>query len=177
MRLGGSKEGGATLEAIEAIYRQRLRAFLRVAAGVAGPEWAADAVHNGFVRALRHRRSFRGESSLESWIWRTIINAAHDLRAGDGARRLVPFDDSRDEREEQMAQAGGGSGPASGLHAAVLALSPRQRAVVFLRYYADLDYRTIAEVLEVQPGTVAATLHSAHTAIRKQLQEEPTCRT
>jgi DNA-directed RNA polymerase specialized sigma24 family protein len=40
---------------------------------------------------------------------------------------------------------------------------------VFLRYHADLDYRSIAVVLGVEVGTVSATLASAHAAIRKGL--------
>ena len=40
-------------------------------------------------------------------------------------------------------------------------LPERQRVAVFLRYWADLDYRAIAEVLEVEVGTVSATLSSA----------------
>jgi DNA-directed RNA polymerase specialized sigma24 family protein len=42
---------------------------------------------------------------------------------------------------------------------------------VFLRYYADLDYRAIAVVLGVERGTVSATLHSAHETIRQQIEE------
>ena len=42
----------------------------------------------------------------------------------------------------------------------------RQRLTVFLRYYADLDYRSIAHVLDVEVGTVSATLSSAHSASR-----------
>jgi hypothetical protein len=41
----------ATPEALEELYRARFRAFLRVAASIAGERHAADAVHNGFVRA------------------------------------------------------------------------------------------------------------------------------
>ena len=54
--------------------------------------------------------------------------------------------------------------------AVVAALPPRQREVVFLRYYADLEYRTIAEVLEIEQGTVAATLSKAHQALRDRLE-------
>jgi DNA-directed RNA polymerase specialized sigma24 family protein len=42
---------------------------------------------------------------------------------------------------------------------------------VFLRYYADLEYRAIAHVLEIEPGTVAATLNAAHRALRERLEE------
>jgi RNA polymerase sigma factor (sigma-70 family) len=50
-------------------------------------------------------------------------------------------------------------------------LPERQRLIVFLRYYADLDYRSIAAALGVEVGTISAALASAHTAIRKALQE------
>jgi RNA polymerase sigma factor (sigma-70 family) len=53
----------------------------------------------------------------------------------------------------------------------VAGLPERQRLVVFLRYYADLDYRSIAAALDVEVGTVSATLASAHRSIRRALEE------
>ena len=53
----------------------------------------------------------------------------------------------------------------------VRTLPERQRLAVFLRYWADLEYRAIAEVLEVEVGTVSATLSSAHQSLRVSLQE------
>ena len=49
----------------------------------------------------------------------------------------------------------------------VAALPERQRLAVFLRYYADLDYRAIATALAIEPGTVSATLNSAHASLRR----------
>jgi RNA polymerase sigma factor (sigma-70 family) len=49
-------------------------------------------------------------------------------------------------------------------------LPERQRLVVFLRYYADLDYRGIAGVLEVTVGTVSASLAAAHATLRNALE-------
>jgi len=43
--------------------------------------------------------------------------------------------------------------------------------VLFLRHYADLDYESIAEVVGVERGTVAATLHAAHAKVREALKE------
>jgi RNA polymerase sigma-70 factor (ECF subfamily) len=164
VRLGRNR-GGATPEALEQLYRSRFRAFLRVAASVAGERRAADAVHDGFVRALRHRETFREGGSLEAWVWRTVINAAHDVRRAD--RGELSFD-------EVPEPAGNGNAPSAdeSIRAAVAALPPRQRLAVFLRYYADLDYSAIAEILDSSPGTVAATLHKARAAIRRQLQED-----
>ena len=51
------------------------------------------------------------------------------------------------------------------VRAALSLLPERQRLVVFLRYYADLDYRTIGEALEIEIGTVGVTLHTAHSRL------------
>ena len=68
-----------------------------------------------------------------------------------------------------------GDAPDREVRALVAALPERQRLALFLRYYADLDYRAIAQALDVKPGTVAATLNAAHTTLRTLL-EDP-CRT
>ena len=59
------------------------------------------------------------------------------------------------------------------MRGAIDGLPARQRLIVFLRYYADLDYATIAGALEIAPGTVGAALHAAHNSVRKQLEEVP----
>jgi RNA polymerase sigma-70 factor (ECF subfamily) len=161
-------KGRATPEALEQLYRERFRAFLKVAAGVAGERHAADAVHNGFVRALRHRSTFREGASLEAWVWRTVLNAARDIRR-------THRDEVLSEQPSERAGNGHSSSRDEAVRVLILALPPRQRTAVFLRYYADLDYQAIAEILDVSPGTVAATLHKAHDAVRRQLQEDPRC--
>jgi RNA polymerase sigma factor (sigma-70 family) len=55
--------------------------------------------------------------------------------------------------------------------ARLAALPERQRLVVFLRYFADLGYAEIAQLLGIEVGTVSATLHAAHAALRSQLEE------
>ena len=53
----------------------------------------------------------------------------------------------------------------------VAALPERQRLAVFLRYFADLDYRSIATALDIEVGTVSATLAAAHAALRRAYTE------
>ena len=48
----------------------------------------------------------------------------------------------------------------------------RQREVLFLRYYADLDYATIAAALGISAGTVGATLSTARGVLRRALTPE-----
>ena len=58
------------------------------------------------------------------------------------------------------------------LAAAVLKLPPQRRMAIFLRYYADLSYAEIGEVLGIAEGTVAATLSKAHEQIRAELSAD-----
>jgi RNA polymerase sigma factor (sigma-70 family) len=71
------------------------------------------------------------------------------------------------------APATNGSAPSEDarLTAAIAALPERQRLAIFLRYYGDLDYASIAKALGIKAGTVAGALHAAHNTLRKTLQE------
>src|SRR5215217_3197457 len=76
------------LAEIEAVYRRRFPAFLRVAVAIVGDEQLArDAVQDGFVRAVRYRRRLRG--APEAWIWRIVVNEARRRRAREGRLVLV----------------------------------------------------------------------------------------
>jgi RNA polymerase sigma factor (sigma-70 family) len=130
---------------LEEVYRLRYRHFLRVTTAITGDEDAGhDAVQEGFASALRHRKSFRGEGPLEAWVWRAVVNEARKARA----RRIEPVD-----WVETVTAANGVSSDEAGVRAWIAALPERQRLAVFLRYYADLDYRSIADVLEIEVGT------------------------
>jgi RNA polymerase sigma-70 factor (ECF subfamily) len=152
--------GGASITEIERVYRSDFLRFVRVATAIAGDEeTGADAVHDAFVQAVRKRSSFRGDAPLEAWLWKMVVNAAKKR-----ARRMPTL-----EPQEAAAPAGNGFGDP--VRALVASLPERQRLALFLRYYADLDYRSIAATLGVQTGTVGATLNAAHTALRSSLEE------
>ena len=153
---------GASLDELEALYRSRFEVFTRVAASVTGDsERARDAVQEAFARAVRERRSFRGEGPLEAWVWRIVLNAARS--AAPKARPTV--------NDDQLAASNGHPERDVELRVALARLPERQRTAVFLRYYADLEYAAIGEVLGIQTGTVSATLNSAHAALRSQMED------
>jgi RNA polymerase sigma-70 factor, ECF subfamily len=145
--------------AIEDLYRRQYRRFLRVAMAVVGSnDAAADAVQEGFARALRERYSLRSADALGAWVWRMVLNAALDQQ------RRAAHETPGEPPEVATAE------PADlrELRRAVAALPERQRHTLFLRHYADLSYDEIAEVLGVARGTVAAALHAAHETLRRE---------
>jgi RNA polymerase sigma factor (sigma-70 family) len=150
------------LEEIESLYRDRLPHLVQVARAIVGDrERAIEAVQQAFVGVIRSRDGFRGEGTLEAWVWRAVVNAARDA----SRQSLVVV---AGEEEDVAYEA-----PAAvqGLAPLIAALPERQRLVVFLRYYADLDYRTIADALGVEVGTVSATIASAHANLRTNLEK------
>jgi RNA polymerase sigma-70 factor, ECF subfamily len=151
------------LAEIEALYRSRFQRFLRVAMAMTGDyQQALDAVQDGFGDAIRSRHRYRGEGSLEAWVWRAVVNAARDARRSwrPAEARHEPLTSTNDRPE-----------PSPELRAAIAALPERQRLVLFLRHYADLDYRSIGTALGIQTGTVSATLSAAHASLRRTLSE------
>jgi RNA polymerase sigma factor (sigma-70 family) len=158
--------GGTTIAVLAEIYERGYHQYLRVAEAILGDvDLAHDAVQDAFARAIRSRSRYRGTGSVEGWLWRTVVNAAKNARRVS-FRAHVPLDEVGDGL-----RALGTDGSPGELAALVGALPERQRLVLFLRYYADLDYQRIADALEISPGTVGATLNQAHAALRQRLEE------
>lgn len=146
------------LEELEALYRERLPEYTRAATAIAGDrESGRDAVQEAFAKAVRKRRRFRAEGQLEAWVLRIVVNTARDAR-----RR-------RSRRVEVLAPV---AARAEDMGLPLELLTERQREVLFLRYYADLDYSTIAHALGISEGTVGATLSTARLTLRKALMKE-----
>jgi RNA polymerase sigma factor (sigma-70 family) len=152
--------GSVPLAELEVLYRRDYRRFLRVASAILRDETrAVDAVQDAFASAIRRQRQFRGEGPLEAWVWRMVVNAALKERGRRRHAELTDFEVAAPSEEPTL------------VAEAIARLPERQRLALFLRYYADLDYESIAAALEVSSGTVGATLNAAHMSLRRLLQE------
>lgn len=143
---------------IEKLYRERYVGFRDALAPLVGSREAAhDVVQEAFARALRDSRKLRQEESLAAWVWRIAVRIALKERSGQTGEDELPDDLTLlDERRDP------------GLAAAVRALPPKRRLVLFLRYYADFSYREISEAVGISEGTVGATLAQAHAALLEE---------
>ena len=160
----GRDSGGASVDLLASLYQRDYHRYVRVAEAITGDvESARDAVQEGFASALRHRGDYRGSGGVEGWVWRCVVNAARMARR---RRRDARLDKTALPDEAEVTAAAAGD-----VRALVARLPERQRLVVFLRHYADLDYEAIGSVLEIASGTVGATLNAAHRTLRVQLQE------
>lgn len=149
--------------ALEELYRRRYHRFLNTLVAITGSwESAHDAVQETFARAYGGRRRWRGESSLETWVWRIALRTALGFRRDlEHARLNGSFDPALVDPERDPA-----------LAEALRALTPKRRLVVFLRYFADLPYRDIAQICGTSEGTVAATLSQAREALHETMTSQ-----
>jgi RNA polymerase sigma-70 factor (ECF subfamily) len=149
---------------------------------------AEETAQDVFLAVYRGLPSFRGESSLRTWILRVAVNHCKNAR-GHRQRRawgrhdpLVHPDDPARPRDlpDPAPHADARVGEAqlrAHLHAALQDLDEDLRTIVVLRDVEDLDYEEIAQVLELPRGTVKSRLHRARgllaERLRALLQETP----
>ena len=144
---------------LEDLYRRRHGAYQVMLSSVTGSvDSARDVVQEAFARALQYQHGYDGQRSLEGWVWRIAFRVAidshgsHEL-AVDEVPEVAFVDESRDPV----------------LAAAVRELPPQRRMAIFLRYFADLSYAEIGEVLGIAEGTVSPTLSKAHRQLSAAL--------
>ena len=135
-----------------------------VLVSVGDRQLAEDLVAEAFTRAWMSWRTVRDHPSPRAWVVRTALNV--NVSWWRRRRREVLADDA------SVPSAPAADGPAGldeVLVRAIRALPRRQREVVTLRVFFDLDTETTATTLGISPGTVGVHLHRALAALRAQI--------
>lgn len=141
----------------EASWDACLRAVL---ASVGDRALAEDMVAEAFARAWTSWREVSQYAAPRGWVVRTALNAG--VSWWRPRRRESPLADY-----DAAAAADPGEGVDPAIVAALRRLPTRQREVIALRVFLDLDTRTTAEILGIAPGTVMAHLSRAAAALRQ----------
>ena len=129
---------------------------------------ADDAVQDAYLSAYRDRGRFRGEAPARSWLLRIVANAALSTTRRPGPR-LVAID-GVEEVLPALSDDAARTVDHLELDGAMRALDPRSRAVVVLRYYADMDYAEIAKALGTNANNVGVILHRALARLERELR-------
>jgi len=142
---------------------------------------ASDVVQEVFLKIFRNVGSFRGDSSLRTWVYRIAVNESHNRRRWlfrhrrgetgieetfeDSESRERPLMDSGEtpfdftmNREAQVL-----------LEEALAEINPVFRTALVLREVEEMSYDEIAEILEVSIGTVKSRIVRGREALRRNL--------
>jgi RNA polymerase sigma-70 factor (sigma-E family) len=135
-----------------------------VLVSVGDRQLAEDLVAEAFTRAWMSWRTVRGHPSPRAWVVRTALNV--NVSWWRRRRREVLADDAS---VPSAPSADWPPGLDEALVRAIRALPLRQREVITLRVFFDLDTETTAQALGISPGTVGVHLHRALAALRTQI--------
>lgn len=171
--MGKSEDDRDFCEFVDAQERRLLQTAALMCAG--DTYRAEDLVQQTLTRLYLRWSRVRRSNDPTAYAFRSLTNAFIDEGRRAHRRREVPVDDIG-ERET------GSSPPASGDHAgpsstrqvmlaALATLPPRQRAVVVLRHWLDLDVQETAALLQCSEGTVKSQNSRALANLREQVPD------
>jgi RNA polymerase sigma factor (sigma-70 family) len=158
--------------------RHRDACYRAVLATVSDRHLAEELTAEAFARAWGHWRKVAKHPAPAAWVVRTALNT--HVSWWRRRRREVAWDATTVGAGLGGAAAGTGYGSSDGdansadlaIRDALRTLPARQREVVVLRVFLDLDTRTTAAALGLAPGTVQSHLHRAMKALRAELEEK-----
>ncbi len=148
------------------------------------PAEACDVVQEVFLKVFRSVTSFRGQSSLKTWIYRIAVNEAHNHRRWFGRRRghEVGLEDEQGEgKTYEMVLPDSGRSPFEialdnetheRIENAINRVKPAFREALILRDLEGMSYEEIADILQLNLGTVKSRILRGREALRVLLSSQ-----
>src|SRR5580692_5353070 len=189
----GAREEEATIVAdlkagSEEAYAWLIGEFQRPVYGlvyrmVSDPADAADVTQDVFLKVFRGMKSFHGESSLKTWIYRIALHEAANrkrwwfrhkaqetpIEPPEGAVGNETMQDALTDRSESPFDSVAHREVQQRVDAELRQVPEPYRTTLILRDLEDMSYEEIAEVLQISLGTVKSRLTRGRHALRQRL--------
>ncbi len=141
------------------------------------PNDALDASQEIFLRVYKYLPGFKKQSSFSTWIYRIAVNVCHDFYVSSNNEIISIDDDDTDyqnfipdiryspenEFERRLVR--------EALKEGILSLDEKQKAIIIMRDIEGLSYDKIAEILDINSGTVKSRIARAREKLRRKLAE------
>jgi RNA polymerase sigma-70 factor, ECF subfamily len=153
-------------EAFEMIIRTHSRTLFAIAYGILqNREEAEDVVQDSLIKAWKMRWRVRDPEKFPAWLSMIARHRAHDVfrkrRPGSIAYEIIEANEADTTETAAMDHQ---------LHSALATLPELHRAALSLRYFEEMDYRTIENTLGLTNGALRGILGRALASLRKQLR-------
>ena len=151
-------------------YKERL--YWHVRKILISHEDTDDILQNVFVKIWQGLKEFRYESKLYTWMYRIATNEALNF-LNEKRRKVYGNSDEISDFLENTLESDpyfSGDDIQKELQRAILTLSDRQRVIFNMKYFDDMPYEEMAQVLDVAVGTLKATYHNAVKKIEASLK-------
>ncbi|MGL4993231.1 MAG: RNA polymerase sigma factor [Bacteroidales bacterium] len=162
----------AAFEKVVSIYSEKL--YWQIRKMVFNHDDANDILQNTFLKAWSNIHNFRGEAKLSTWLYRIAINESitfiNSLSKKNGMEIGDPEGILLDRLESDTFF--DGDSIALKLQKAILTLPEKQRLVFNMRYFDELKYDDISEILGTSVGALKASYHHAAKKIEEYMLRE-----
>ena len=169
MRLQNPETRNFAFDQVVRSYQEML--YYHIRRIVRSHDDADDVLQNALMKAWRNIDKFRGDAQLKTWLYRIATNESlNHLRKNkkQNHQELANLEDNLQYSQQNSTQMSGAEIQQK-LKAALATLPERQLLVFNMRYYDEMKYDQISEVLQVTVGALKASYHHAVKKIEKHL--------
>jgi len=122
-----------------------------------------DVLQNTFIKVFQNLKSFKGESKLFSWVYRIATNEAITFVSSKAKKNNISNEEVQQKALQNLQADEYFEGDAMELklQQAITSLPDKQQLVFKMKYYEDLKYEEISEILGTSVGALKASYHHA----------------
>jgi RNA polymerase sigma-70 factor, ECF subfamily len=150
-------------------YQERLYWHIRKI--VLNHDDSDDVLQNTFLKVWKNMDNFREESSLFTWIYRIATNESLTFINSQKRGQAIPFQDVSEYLKNRMEadEYFDGSDIQKKLQQAILTLPEKQRLVFNMRYFEELPYQKMSDILDTSVGALKASFHHAAKKVEEYI--------
>jgi len=171
-QLQSNKQADQAFSELVSLYKERL--YWHIRNMVKNHEDANDVLQNTFIKVFRYIKNFKGDSKLYSWMYRIATNESITFLNKKAKKLQLSDQELQDQLIDNLESDVYFEGDKIqiALQKALNTLPEKQRQVFNMKYFQDLKYKEIAEILEVTEGACKSNYHHATKKIEEYLKRD-----
>ncbi len=168
------KEKDKSSQFSDIVKRYQVQLYWHIRQMVLVHDDANDVLQNTFMKAWNALDSFRGDAQISTWLYRIATNETFTFLSQKRIKNALSLDEIEDLLLENLKadQYFDGDDAQIKLQKAILTLPEKQRLVFNMRYYDEMSYSQMSEILETSEGALKASYHHAYKKIEAALKED-----
>lgn len=138
-----------------------------------GEDELDDLIQNTFIKIYQNLEKFKGESSIETWIYRIAVNTVKDYKKARSRKSWLSLFQPDHEVEVMIEDYTDKKIEIKEAYKLIRdKLSLKHQEVIVLYSFEDLDVSKISKILKIPEGTVKSRLHKVHNVLKRHVELE-----
>jgi len=133
-----------------------------------------DILQNVFIKVWKALDTFREDSKLYTWLYRIATNETITALKRERLRAAISLSDYSSTVARRLTTENYFSGDniQLAIQKAISKLPPKQRTVFTLRYFDEMKYEEISEILNTSEGSLKASYHHAYVKVQQWVKDD-----